>query len=206
MIAKLKGRVETIGIDHLLVDVNGVCYQVFTSVKTLSRIGCVGDPVVLFTEMMTRNELPQLYGFYDLSEQECFRLLITVQGVGARVALAILSILTPDELTLAIYNQDKGQITRADGVGPKLALRLISELKDKTSAITRSGSISHLPTANGTVPSQVADAFSALESLGYRRHEAAGAIQQAMQQLGQQASTAEVIRLALSTFNTKSVG
>ncbi len=200
MIAKLKGRIDMMGIDHVLVDVNGVCYQVFTSVKTLTRIGSEGDSVILFTEMIIRNELPQLYGFYDSREQECFRLLITVQGVGARVALAILSILTPDELTLAIYNQDKVQITRADGVGPKLALRLISELKDKTSAITMGGGISHLSPTNEIVPSQVTDAFSALESLGYRRHEAAGAIQQAMQQLGQQANTAEVIRLALSTF------
>lgn len=206
MIAKLKGKIDTIGLDHLLVDVNGVCYQVFTSVKTLARAGAEGDLIVLFTEMITRNELPQLYGFHDAVEQSCFRLLTTVQGVGSRVALAILSVLNADELTLAIYNQDKAQITRADGVGPKLALRIISELKDKVSGISMEGSLHTLSTSKGGEGTQVSDAFAALESLGYRRHEAAGAIQQAMQQLGNQASTAEVIRLALSTFSNRLAG
>lgn len=205
MIAKLKGRIDTIGIDHLLVDVNGVCYQVFTSVKTLARAGAEGDPVVLFTEMIIRNELPQLYGFHDVVEQSCFRLLTTVQGVGSRVALAILSVLSADDLTLAIYNQDKAQITRADGVGPKLALRIITELKDKATGIVPEGSLQNLSATDGP-GSQLADAFAALESLGYRRHEAAGAIQQAMQKLGSEATTADVIRVALSSFSNRLVG
>lgn len=206
MIAKLKGIIDTIGVDHVLVDVNGVCYQVFTSAKTLSRLGIEGDRMVLFTEMVIRNELPQLFGFQDFHEQEWFRLLTTVQGVGARVALAILSVLNPDELVLSIYNQDKTQITRADGVGPKLALRIISELKDKVSSIATAGSAPQNLAKNGTEPGQVADAFAALESLGYRRHEAAAAIQQAMQQLGGQASTGEVVRVALSIFGNRLAG
>lgn len=206
MIAKLKGIVDTIGIDHVLVDVNGVCYQVFTSAKTLSRLGSEGDRVVLVTEMVIRNELPQLFGFQDLLEQEWFRLLTTVQGVGARVALAILSVLTPDELALSIYNQDKAQITRADGVGSKLALRIISELKDKVSSISVGGNLPQNLTRNATETGQVADAFAALESLGYRRHEAAAAIQQAMQELGGQASTGEVVRVALSIFGNRLAG
>ncbi|WP_032112883.1 Holliday junction branch migration protein RuvA [Candidatus Paracaedibacter symbiosus] len=204
MIAKLKGIVDTIALDHLLIDVNGICYQVSTSTKTLAHIGAVGDRVVLYTEMLLRNELPQLIGFYNTVEQDCFRLLTTVQGVGARVALAILSVLTPDELTLAIYNQDKAQITRADGVGPKLALRIISELKDKVSSVSLGGGITQeLPATQGGGSSQVSDAFAALESLGYRRHEAAAAIQQAMQKLGSDASTADIIRIALSTFSNR---
>lgn len=210
MIAKLKGIVDTIGLDHILVDVNGVCYHVFASTKTLSGVGGEGQPVVLLTEMVIRNELPQLFGFHDLSEQEWFRLLTTVQGVGARVALAILSVLTPDELTLSIYNQDKSQITRADGVGPKLALRIISELKDKVSGLsalpTTKGSISHSVVGKDSSAGQVADAFSALESLGYRRHEVAGVIQQAIQQLGTEASTGDVVRTALSIFGNRLAG
>lgn len=206
MIAKLKGVIDTIGLDHVLVDVNGVCYHVFASAKTLSRVGSEGDPVVLVTEMVIRNELPQLFGFQDFFEQEWFRLLTTVQGVGARVALAILSVLTPDELALSIYNQDKSQITRADGVGPKLALRIISELKDKVSNIPAGGSTYPNLARKDTDSSQVADAFSALESLGYRRHEAAAAIQQAMEQLGAQASTGDIVRVALSIFGNRLAG
>lgn len=202
MIAKLKGRIDTIGIDHLLVDVNGVCYQVFTSVKTLARVGAEGEQVVLYTEMLIRNELPHLYGFHDAVEQSCFRLLTTVQGVGSRVALAILSVLSANDLTLAIYNQDKAQITRADGVGPKLALRIITELKDKATGIVPEGSLQNPSAADGS-GSQLADAFAALESLGYRRHEAAGAIQQAMQKLGNQAATPDIIRVALSSFSNR---
>lgn len=206
MIAKLKGVIDTIGIDHILVDVNGVCYQIFTSSKTLSGVGSEGNRTILFTEMVIRNELPQLFGFQDFHEQQWFRLLTTVQGVGARVALAILSVLTPDELVLSIYNQDKAQITRADGVGPKLALRILSELKDKVAGISSCVSASHNLAQNGTESGHVADAFAALESLGYRRHEAAAAIQQAMQQLGGKADTGEVVRVALSIFGNRLAG
>lgn len=204
MIAKLKGIVDTIGLDQIIIDVNGVCYQIATSTKTLARVGAVGDRVMLHTEMMMRNELPYLIGFYDTAEQDSFRLLTTVQGVGARVALAILSVLNPDELILAIYNQDKVQITRADGVGPRLALRIISELKDKISSISHHGNLGGASALNHegeTHDSQISDAFAALESLGYRRHEASAAIQQAVQKLGSEAETADIVRVALSTFN-----
>ena len=195
-------KIESIEIDHLLVDVNGVCYRVFTSTKTLSRSGAEGEAVCIFTEMITRNELPQLYGFHNLAEQDCFRLLTTVQGVGARVALAILSVLDAEELTLAIYNQDKAQISRADGVGAKLALRIISELKDKVAGISiKSGGKQNLASSRHLNPSPTSDAFAALESLGYRRHEVASAIQQAIQHLGSQTTTAEIIRLALAYFS-----
>lgn len=202
MIAKLKGKIDTVGLDHLLIDVNGVCYQVFVSIKTLHQSGIEGDNVVIFTEMVLRNELPYLYGFSSLEEQECFRLLTTVQGVGARVALAILSVLTPQELTLAIYNQDKAQITRAEGVGPKLAVRILTELKDKAGGFADSLRLGGLSKggAGNTSSQHVADAFAALESLGYRRNEIAGAIQQVMQQVGPNAKAPELIRLALATF------
>lgn len=209
MIAKLKGIIDTLALDHTLIDVNGVCYQVYASTKALAQLGKEGDKAILFTETVIRNELPQLFGFINQEEQDAFRLLTTVQGVGAKVALGILSALTPSELTLAIYNQDKAQITRADGVGPKLAIRLISELKDKVSSITgisNVGSISVF-SANATSQSiQVSDAFSALESLGYRRSEASSGIQYAMQQLGTEAKTADIIRVALSSFSNQKIG
>ena len=135
MIAKLSGRLDSTGLDHAIIDVGGVGYLVFCSARTLSRLGPVGGAVSVLVDTHVREDAITLYGFAESGEREWFRLLITVQGVGARVAGALLSVLSPDDLTRAIAAQDKVALTRADGVGPKLATRILSELKDKVGGI-----------------------------------------------------------------------
>jgi Holliday junction DNA helicase RuvA len=168
MIARLTGTVDSVGADHVIVDVGGVGYLATCSKRTLMQLGGAGSPVRLFTEMRARDELPHLYGFLDAGERDWFRLLTTVQGVGARVALAILSVLPPDKLTLAIAAQDRAAITAADGVGPKLATRLLSELKDKTGTL---GVTFETAASVAMLPGIAGDAVSALVNLGYGRSE-----------------------------------
>lgn len=208
MIAKLKGIIDDINEDSLIIDVNGVGYAVLASSRTLSSLKGVGEPIALYTELLIRNELPCLIGFLSVNERFCFQQLMTVQGVGARVALAILSVLSPDELSLAIYNQDKSMVARADGVGPKLAARLINELKDKKLVIGL-GDVS-VPTKtlknNTSAGSVISDTLSALENLGYKRHEAAGAVQHAVDAHGASAPTAVLIKTALASLSTSIIG
>lgn len=207
MIAKLKGIIDEITDDSVIIDVNGVGYAVMASTKTLAQLQGNGAPVALYTELLIRNELPCLIGFLTVIEQRCFQQLMTVQGVGARVALAIMSVLSPDELSLAIYNQDKSAIARADGVGPKLAARLINELKDKK-MIAGLGDIPSVSLSQKT-PSQgnaVTETFSALENLGYKRHEAAVAIQKALDANGPTASTSQLIKATLSILSSGMIG
>ncbi len=171
MIAKLTGMVDSFGADWVIVDVNGVGYLVSCSRRTLSALGPVGSPARILTEVRVRDELPYLYGFADAGERDWFRLLNTVQGVGAKVALSILSVLPPEKLTLAIAAQDKAALGQADGVGPKLATRLLSELKDKTGSLgltTAMDAPSGVQEAGGLT----GDAVSALVNLGYGRSEA----------------------------------
>ena len=193
MIAKLTGRVDSFGADWVIIDVNGVGYLASCSRRTLSGLGAAGSPASLLVETRVREEMPYLYGFADAVERDWFRLLTTVQGVGAKVALAILSVLTPDRLTLAIAAQDKAAISQADGVGPKLATRLLSELKDKAGSIGATFEV-NMPAAAATTGGVTGDAVSALTNLGYGRSEALATVAR-LQQEGD--SLSDIIRRAL---------
>ncbi len=184
MIAKLSGILDGVGRDHAVIDVGGVGYLVRVSARTLGAMPTPGAPVSLLVETMVREDAIDLYGFADVPERDWFRLLLTVQGVGAKVGLALLSALSPGELASAVAAGDKAMLTRADGVGPKLANRLASELKDKAASL---GAVITFPAGDGAggVPSgPAADAVSALINLGYRRAEAQGAIERALKKLG----------------------
>ncbi|MGB8181555.1 MAG: Holliday junction branch migration protein RuvA, partial [Stellaceae bacterium] len=135
MIAMLAGRLDQVAADSLVLDVNGVGYHVFCSARSLGRLPVRGEPLRLYIETHVREDHIHLFGFLDEAERAWFRLLLSVQGVGARIAMAILSTLAPAELATAIVAQDKASITRADGVGPKLAARILTELKDKAAAL-----------------------------------------------------------------------
>lgn len=199
MIGKLKGTIEEIGEDHVLVDVHGVCYVAFCSSRTLSRIGSVGEAVVLFIETYVREDQLKLFGFMTGIEREWFRLLQIVQGVGSKVALAVLSTLTPAELANAIALQDKTAISRAPGVGPKVAIRILTELKAKAPAF--SGDAQNIglkqEIGEGVASAPVSDAVSALTNLGYSRDQAANAIAAALRNGGEGADSAKLIRLGL---------
>ena len=136
MISKLTGKIDSFADNHLILDVQGVGYQIFASARTLSRIGQVGDGASLLIDTHVREDHIHLYGFADAAEQRWFRLLTSVQGVGAKVGMAILGACPPDKLALAIASQDKALLTQADGVGPKLAVRILTELKDKAAKIS----------------------------------------------------------------------
>lgn len=191
MIAHLKGRLDSTGIDHAVIDVGGVGYLVGASAKTLAAIGPVGEAVMLHTEMLVAEDFIRLVGFATASERDWFRLLTGVQGVGARVALAILSALDPADLSRAIAAQDKAMVARANGVGPKLAERIVRELKDKIGGVAIGGAA---PIATGGAS---ADAVSALLNLGFRPAEASGAVAAAEEELGPGAGLDALVRLAL---------
>lgn len=202
MIAKLRGILDAIAADSLILDVQGVGYHIYASRRTLTALPDLGQTTTIFIEYLIRQEQPQLFGFITKIEQEWFRLLITVQGVGAKVALGILSALNPEELAQALYTQDKTMICRADGVGPKLAGRITSELKDKGGTIGFAIPSSEISLKSGSAPDLIfTDAISALSHLGYRRAEATQAIAQAAQQLGPNAVIAELIRSGLAILS-----
>ena len=196
MIAKLTGFIDTIADTFLIIDVGGVGYLVSCSSRTLRNIGPKGEKATLFIETVMRAESLQLYGFGTREEQECFRLLITVQGVGMRMALSLLSALSPAEIYQGIATQDKVTLTRADGVGPKLASRIITELKDKIPA--ELGFSVHLNALPSSLPPILEEAASALVNLGYRRLEAITAISKAQQNLGEEAALNDLIRQGLN--------
>lgn len=192
MIAHLKGRLESTDVDHAVVDVGGVGYLVGASARTLAAIGPVGEGVLLHTEMLVGEDFIRLVGFATAGERDWFRLLTSVQGVGARVALAILSALEPVDLARAIAAQDKAMVARANGVGPKLAERIVRELKDKVGGLAIGGaSPTVAPVGAG------ADAVSALLNLGFRPAEAASAVAAADEELGPGATLDALVRLAL---------
>ncbi|WP_267381336.1 MULTISPECIES: Holliday junction branch migration protein RuvA [unclassified Sphingomonas] len=194
MIAHLKGRLDSTGIDHAVIDVGGVGYLVGASSRTLAGIGPVGEAVMLHTEMLVGEDFLRLVGFSSAGERDWFRLLTGVQGVGARVALAILSALEPADLGRAVMAQDKATVARANGVGPKLAERIVRELKDKVGgiAIGPAGASVVAP-----VGSAAADAVSALLNLGFRPAEAANAVAAAEEELGAGTGLDALVRLAL---------
>ncbi|HEY0044250.1 MAG TPA: Holliday junction branch migration protein RuvA [Allosphingosinicella sp.] len=194
MIAKLRGKLDSFSADHAVVDVNGVGYLVFASTRTLSALGAIGSEVTLHTQMQVSEDDIRLIGFASADERDWFRLLTSVQGVGARVALAILSALTTDEVHRAVASGDNAMIARAQGVGPKLAQRIVNELKDKGGAIALgSGGTAPAPRAG----SFAADAASALANLGFRPSEAAAAVAKAEEELGPGASLDALVRVAL---------
>ena len=193
MIAHLKGVLTATGIDHAVIDVGGVGYLVGASARTLATIGPVGEAATLFTEMLVAEDFIRLVGFANAAERDWFRLLTGVQGVGARVALAILSALEPADLGRAVMAQDKATVARANGVGPKLAERIVRELKDKVGgvALGPAAAAQVLPVGAG------ADAVSALLNLGFRPAEASSAVAAAEEELGAAATLDALVRLAL---------
>jgi holliday junction DNA helicase RuvA len=199
MIGKLKGRIDSSGADWVMVDVGGVCYFVSCSSKTLNALPGAGEFAEVHTEMLVSQDAIRLVGFATLLEKEWFKLLQTVQGVGARVALAILSVLSASELPSAIALQDKAMIGRANGVGKKLAERIVLELKDKAPAYTAADIGLGQVAAELASPksSAVTDAVSALVNLGYGQSQAAQAVSAAMKKAGDDQPTEKLIRLAL---------
>lgn len=204
MIGKLKGTIDEIGEDHVLVDVHGVCYEVSCSARTLSKIGSTGEAVVLFIETYVREDQLKLFGFATPLEREWFKLLQSVQGVGARVALGVLSALTPGELANAIALQDRTAVSRAQGVGPKVAVRIVTELKNKAPALA-GGDAANIgfkqELGEGVASAPVSDAVSALTNLGYSRDQAANAVAAALKAAGEGADSAKLIRLGLKELS-----
>jgi Holliday junction DNA helicase RuvA len=204
VIGKLTGTLDSISGDAALVDVNGVGYVVHAASRTIARLGPTGTPVSLLIETHVREDAINLYGFWDATERDWFRLLTTVQGVGAKVALAILGVLAPDDLSLAIAAQDKAIVTRAPGVGPKLAQRIVSELKDRAGNIALGAGAVTPAALNGSGKASggpAEDAISALVNLGYRRAEAYGAVAKAARDLGERASLDALIRAGLKELS-----
>ncbi len=197
MIAKLKGIVDSVGGDWAVIDVSGVGYRVFCSGRTLGRMA-VGEAVSLLIETHVREDHIHLYGFTDAMERDWFRLLTTVQGVGAKVGLGILTVLMPDELVQAIAAADRAAVMRASGVGAKLASRVLSELKDKVGALAL-GPVAASPGAGdgGGLRGPAADAVSALVNLGYTPSEALRAVSQAGGRLGSDAAVEVLIQAGL---------
>ena len=200
MIGKLKGVIDSYGEDHVILDVHGVGYLVHCSAKTLTALPSTGEAAVLSIETIVREDMIKLFGFRTDQEREWFKLLQTVQGVGAKVALAILSALEPGALATALGTSDKAMIGRAPGVGPKLAQRIVTELKDKAPAF---GSVDPAiiklsdSVAEKTAPAPVSDAVSALINLGYQQAQASAAVAAAVRIAGDSASSPQLIRLAL---------
>ncbi|MGY5800369.1 Holliday junction branch migration protein RuvA [Rhizobium hainanense] len=199
MIGKLKGTIEEIGEDYVLVDVHGVCYVAYCSARTLSKLGSVGEACILFIETYVREDQIRLFGFMTALEREWFNIVQTVQGVGAKVALALLSTLTPAELANAIALQDRAAVSRAPGVGPKVAMRIVTELKNKAPAFAGDAANIGLKQelGEGVAAAPVADAVSALTNLGYSRDQAANAVAAALKAAGEGADSAKLIRLGL---------
>ncbi|WP_296993441.1 Holliday junction branch migration protein RuvA [Thalassospira sp. UBA1131] len=230
MIAKLRGIVDFIGEDSVILDVNGVGYLVFASRRTLSMLPAKGGDAGLMIETHVREDHIHLYGFADNAEKQWFSLLTTVQGVGAKVALALLSVLTPTDLLRALAAQDTTALCRAPGIGPKVATRIVGELKDKAAKLnlgpvaapaapavedakpaakTKKSAKATKDVSIDTAPAEpvvddsvvLADAVSALVNLGYGRSEAFGAVGKAAQQAGDDKSIDTLIRLGLKELS-----
>jgi Holliday junction DNA helicase RuvA len=204
MIGKLKGVIDSFGDDTVILDVQGVGYVVHCSSRTLQSLPATGEAATLFIETYVREDMLRLYGFQSELEREWFRLLQSVQGVGAKVALAVLGTLRPTELATAIAMRDKAAVVRTPGVGPKVAERIVTELKDKAPTY---GSVdpaaAHLAgrIEERRAPQPIADAVSALVNLGYGQPQAAAAIAVASREAGEAAETKTLIRLGLKELS-----
>ncbi len=192
MIARLTGTLAETASDHCVLDVAGVGYLILASARTLTAIGPVGGQVMLLTELQVREDAMTLFGFGSAGERDWFRLLTGVQGVGGKVALNILSALDANDLSRAIGAQDKAMVSRANGVGPKLAERIVRELKDKAGPVAL-GAVGAATPAVG----HAADAVSALTGLGFKPVEASNAVAAAERELGDRATLDALVRLAL---------
>ncbi|UDL87845.1 Holliday junction branch migration protein RuvA [Mesorhizobium sp. PAMC28654] len=200
MIGKLKGTLDEIDEDHCIVDVHGVGYVAYCSARTLASLPTPGEAVVLFIETYVREDMLRLYGFRSALEREWFRLLMTVQGVGAKVALAMLSTLAPADLANAIALRDIAMVSRAPGVGKKVAERIVTELKNKAPAYagTASDTIGlKQELGEGVASAPITDAVSALVNLGYSRDTAANAVAAALKTAGEDADASKLIRFGL---------
>lgn len=212
MIAKLTGTIDSTAENTLIVDVGGVGYLVHASGRTLSRVGTRGSNVSLLIETIVREDQFTLYGFADVAEKEWFQILCTVQGVGAKVALAILSAVPPEQLPVAIASQDKAALRRADGVGDKLAVRIVTELKDKAGKMALGAAAGQQAAAAATkskggmalvdLPKAASnDAVSALVNLGYGRTEAFSAVANVLREKGDDTPLADLIRESLKELS-----
>lgn len=201
MIGKLKGMVDEIAEDHCVIDVHGVGYVAYCSARTLASLPGAGEAAVLFIETYVREDMIRLYGFQTMLEREWFRLLQTnVPGVGAKVALAVLSTLAPSDLANAIALRDIAMVSRAPGVGKKVAERIVTELKNKAPAFAGEASATiglKQEIGEGVAPAPIADAVSALVNLGYSRDIAANAVSAALKTAGEEADLSKLIRLGL---------
>ena len=194
MIARLTGTFEDFGPDWAVIDVGGVGYLVHCSAKTLDALGTRGEPVTIHTELQVSENDMRLIGFASAGEREWFRLLTGVQGVGSKMALAVLSALSAEELQRACAGGDAAMVARAQGVGPKLASRIVNELKDKSGGMPAMAGAVGLAIPAGSVS---ADAVSALQNLGFKPNVAASAVAQALEELGNGAGLNALVRVAL---------
>ena len=212
MIAKLTGVIDSVALSSAIIDVNGVGYLVHASSRTLSRIGSQkGTSVSLLIETIIREDQFTLYGFADAAEKEWFQILCTVQGVGAKVAQSILTAVSPEQLPLVIASQDKAMLKQADGVGEKLAVRIVTELKEKAgkmalgAAASQKADVSKMAKSRGPlvdIPKSVSnDAVSALINLGYGRSEAFGAVSNIMRERGDDMALGDLIRESLKELS-----
>lgn len=197
MIAKLTGLLDDTGPDWAIIDVNGVGYLVHCSARTLDHLGIRGDKVVVHTEMQVSETDQRLIGFTSGAERNWFRLLTAVQGVGSKVALAILSALTAEELQRACAGGDSAMVARANGVGPKLASRIVNELKDKAGGMPTAPGMPGLASAAAPAGFSSADAVSALQNLGFKPAVASMAVGKAVEELGEDAGLNDLVRVAL---------
>jgi len=192
MIARLTGTLAETSADTAIIDVGGVGYLIHASARTLEALGPIGGDVLILTELQVREDAWTLFGFGSPVERDSFRALTSVQGVGGRLALAILSVLTPDDLSRAVSQGDKAMIGRANGVGPKLAARIANELQGKLGVAGLGASLAPAPRAGAA-----ADALSALANLGFKPAEASAAVDAAQDELGSDAGLDALVRLAL---------
>ncbi|RFC62387.1 Holliday junction branch migration protein RuvA [Fulvimarina endophytica] len=205
MIGKLKGTIDEIGEDHVVVDVHGVGYVAYCGARALSGIAGLGEAIVLFIETVVREDMIRLYGFPSAAERDWFRLLQTVQGVGAKMALGVVGTLSPSDLSNAVALQDKAMVARSPGVGPKVAQRIVAELKDRMPAFSGAALDEAFGVkrdiGGGTAAAPVADAVSALTNLGYARDQAASAVATALKEAGEGADSKILIRLGLKALS-----
>jgi Holliday junction DNA helicase RuvA len=192
MIARLSGILAETSADTAIVDVGGVGYLVHTSARTLDALGPIGGQVLILTELQVREDAWTLFGFGSPAERDAFRALTSIQGVGGRLALAILSVLSPDELARAVSQDDKAMIGRANGVGPKLAARIANELQGKLGVAGLGASLAPVPRGGAA-----SDALSALANLGFKPADASAAVNAAQDELGPDAGLDALVRLAL---------
>ncbi len=204
MIGRLKGVINSQGDDHVILDVGGVGYLVQCSGRTLQALPGLGEWTTLAIETQVREDAIRLFGFVSSRERDWFRLLQSVQGVGAKVALAVLSVLSPGELSLAVLGQDKATIALAPGVGPKLAARIVAELKDRAAAFgpPEGSLVAMAPGADDQEPAAIADAISALVNLGYARPRVIEAVRSSARALGGAAETTALIRRGLKELTS----